>query len=144
MTFLLQDNLGEHYLKTVEERAVRRDASFTTVIPTRANCRMSASSQDMTLYIRVLIMQTLLRGRAAPKAQAIALVDLKFTEQSQRTGTTVVWMELETNFRRLWPLYRNVGAVFKVLIETRRAKCHFFLEHMSKMSDFSSLNVNIF
>ena len=69
---------------------------------------MSASSQDMTLYIRVLIMQTLLRGRAALKAQSIALVDSKFTEQSQRTGTTVVWMELETNFRHLWRLYSNV------------------------------------
>ena len=43
---------------------------------------MSPSSQDMTLYIWVLIMQTLLRGRAVLQAEIISLADLNLSEQS--------------------------------------------------------------
>lgn len=46
-----------------EERVVARDVSFTSLIPTWAYCTACHHpSQDMTLYIGVLIMQTFLRG----------------------------------------------------------------------------------
>ncbi len=52
---------------------------------------MSASSQDMTLYIRDLIMQTFLRGRAALKDEINSLDDLNLSEESQRTTENCGW-----------------------------------------------------
>lgn len=46
--------------------------SFTSLIHTKAP-GMSPSSKHMPVYIRVLIMQTLLRGQAAPRAEIISL-----------------------------------------------------------------------
>lgn len=52
------------------------DMSFTSLIHTKAH-GTSPSSKDMPVYIRVLIMQTLLRGQAAPQAEIISLGEAK-------------------------------------------------------------------
>lgn len=70
----LEDNLLE-YFKIAEGWLVFHQSSLYY---------MSPSSQDETLYYRVLIMDTSLSGTAALQAEMIPFVDLNLGEPSQQ------------------------------------------------------------